>query len=117
MRGLVAIAALLLLSALAAKAQMGDGGRYNPFEEPPTEAVSPGPAAPSPEQSWVPVLRATLVSGDASMANLGGTVLRIGESVRGHTLLRVFPFSAIFDVNGREVELAVEYGTTEGSDS
>ncbi len=58
---------------------------------------------------WQPVLRATLVAGDASLANLGGTVLSPGEQTHGWTLVEVRRFEAVFLHQGERVVLGVQH--------
>ena len=45
------------------------------------------------------VLNAVLVSGADSLANVNGTVVRIGELVQGYRLVEVHDRSAVFEKN------------------
>jgi len=103
-----ALPALLLLG-LAGAAHAEVALRFNPFERPDLEAVRQssgyGEVAAS---AWTPVLKATLVDGPASLANLGGTVLRIGEEAQGYRLREVRTWEAVFEKGDATLVIPVE---------
>ncbi len=78
--------------------------RFDPFAPP---ELGEGTAA-DPAGAFVPVLRGTLVSGEGSLANLGGIVLRIGQEAEGWRLVEVGPFQATFERGGQLVVLDVD---------
>ncbi len=93
-------------SALAANAEGPIRLRFDPFAQPGTQAAGsgrPGPAAS--QRAWSPELRATLVSGERSLVNLGGTILELGEEAHGYRLLEVREDEAVFERAGSEVVL------------
>ena len=82
----------------------------DPFQPPPAlqakpavRATGPGEPAPAP-----PRLRGTLAAGSGSLANLGGTVVGVGESVDGYRLLAVEEGAAVFLREGRRLRLSVD---------
>jgi hypothetical protein len=97
--------------------------RYDPFVTPPPirepAAPRPGPAATAgglapagpvstPEPPWQPHLRATLVSGAGSVADVDGVVLRVGEAVDGHRLVEVRERAAVFEKGGARVLVSMD---------
>jgi hypothetical protein len=58
--------------------------------------------------SGEPVLRATLVAGEASLADLGGVVLAVGEQTHGYRLVEVREFEAVFERGGENLVLGVQ---------
>jgi hypothetical protein len=108
-RGLRCGAAITLLSLCAASARAEADGelRFDPFrarEEP--SAASPG-AAGATAEAFVPELRATLISRQRSVVDLGGVILEVGDEAHGYTLLEVWPYEAVFEYGGAEVVLEV----------
>ncbi len=110
MRTLRLAIVLVCLGAGPAPVGSGEHGpspRFDPFDRP----VVPGGAsarrtsvAPA---TWSPWLKATLVAGENSFANLGGTVLKLGEETHGYRLLEVREWTAVFSKDGERVRLAV----------
>lgn len=107
--------ALLLVSLVAASAgarplAVEPELRVNPFERPDlSEAVDARSDAGADGQArWRPVLRGTLVAGSGSLANLGGTVLGLGEEAHGYRLREVRTFEAVFDKGDATLVLPVE---------
>ncbi len=64
----------------------------------------------APARDVLPVLRATLSLGRASLADVDGDIIGIGEEVNGYRLLAVNEGSAVFSKDGKRLELSV--GTT-----
>ena len=84
--------------------------RFDPFERPElwrSDGRDPGYGART-EPEWRPTLKATLVAGAASLANLGGIVLELGEEIHGYRLREVRPWEAVFEKGGVTLVLPVE---------
>lgn len=96
-------------SAAEAPSERGPALRFDPFARPALVESARG-ARPAEQDSWAPTLRATLMAGDRSLANLGGTVLGVGEESHGYRLVEVRPFEAVFERDGATVVLEVERG-------
>ncbi len=79
--------------------------RFDPFAQPDLERP---PVAAKPR--WSPELRATLEAGPQSMANLGGTILNIGEEAHGYRLIEVGEGDAIFLKGNARVVLTTSPG-------
>jgi hypothetical protein len=89
--------------------------RHNPFRQPdlsmPTSKTPDVKAEAEPEaKAPDPVLRATLSLGRASLADVDGDIIGIGEEVNGYRLLAVNEGSAVFSKDGKRLEFSV--GTT-----
>ncbi|GEM_PF-3201073 len=88
--------------------------RHNPFQQPATPAELPAPRAPAGGggmrigDDWQPELRAVLQAGDASLANVDGQVLAVGERIRGYRLIQVGERSAVLARGARRLELSLE---------
>lgn len=99
----LAMLALISVLGVAANAQPL---RNDPFARPRlgSEAAlassADGPPAAEPAPPWQPELRGVMQAGAASLANVGGRVVTIGESVDGWRLVRVDDGTALF-VHGR----------------
>lgn len=78
--------------------------RYDPFERPPFQAA---PEVAQGHHDWTPWLRATLVAGERSMANLGGVLLGLGEETHGYRLVEVNEWRAVFLKDGERIVLDV----------
>lgn len=84
--------------------------QYDPFsylDTPLVKAHRNANTAPRVVQkvNWRPELRATIVAGAMSLANINGTVLRIGEKFDGFTLIKVSNQTATFEKNQSRVIL------------
>ena len=80
--------------------------RFDPFERP-VRQVSGAPSG-RPSEPWQAQLRATLVAGPKSLANLGGTILAIGQEAHGYKLVQVWEREAAFLKDGAEVLLKLD---------
>ncbi len=112
---------LALAAAPFAADARGDAGpelRFDPFVIPELDeqrgdlrrrGANRGRPRPGRAEAWQPVLRATLVAGAASLANLGGTILGPGEQTHGWTLVEVRRFEAVFLHQGERVVLGVQH--------
>ena len=91
---------------LAANAESRIRLRFNPFAQPDAQTGAAGGRGQAGSQrAWSPELRATLVSGERSLVNLGGTILELGEEAHGYRLLEVREDEAVFERAGSEVVL------------
>lgn len=87
--------------------------RHDPFQRPvlfsnsahlnviqqPTEAA---------ESNWTPTLTMILRAGRNSMVNVDGQIVKLGERIRGYTLIKVHERSAIFSKQGQTVLLNLD---------
>ena len=100
--------ALLLLIATAATAAEPPAAprlHHDPFRRPGGTLLAPVAGdAPAPVE-WQPRLRGVLLSGAASLANVDGQMVAIGEKIDGHRLLSVTEYQAVFEKDGRRVTL------------
>ena len=85
--------------------------RFNPFTRPDLDGAQASggrslasPAAPA----WSPVLKATLLAGNDSLANLGGVVLKAGEETHGYRLQQVRAREAVFAKDDEVIVLSVD---------
>ena len=83
--------------------------RFDPFVVPELGRGADGGSQPpaSRDSGWSPVLNATLVAGDESLANLGGVLLGLGEESHGYRLVEVRPWEAVFEFGGERKTLPV----------
>ncbi|MBT8101490.1 MAG: hypothetical protein HKN35_13175 [Woeseia sp.] len=81
----------------------------NPFARPAWEAVVD-------DRSLIPIdnttrasmdLRATMVSGKGSLANVSGKIIGVGDSIGRYKLLRVYEDRAVFDHQGKTLTIFV----------
>ena len=52
-------------------------------------------------------LRATMVAGQRSQANIGGKVIGLGEEVNGYQLIEVHPLHVVLDRDGESKEIQI----------
>ncbi len=52
-------------------------------------------------------LRATMVAGQRSQANIGGLVIGLGEEVNGYQLIEVHPLHVVLDRDGESKEIRI----------
>lgn len=119
----VAPAAAVAASAAAAAlppppVDTGPALRHDPFRRPqigpngvvvvrnPAEEREGAPAVIEPPP-WQPELRGVMLAGADSVANVEGTLLRIGETTDGWRLLRVDDGRATFTKAGRQTTLTM----------
>ena len=83
---------------------------FDPFERP--ELLShPPPVREQPTPRvvrWEPQLRAVMLAGRASVANVEGRLVGLGEEVDGHRLLEVTERRAVFEKDGTLYELVMQ---------
>ena len=104
--------ALVCLGASSATESFGNGERgpsprFDPFDRPPLTGDVSSRRSNLASASWSPWLKATLVAGESSLANLGGVVLKLGDETHGYRLLEVREWTAAFSKDGERVVFAV----------
>ncbi len=99
MRGPCAALLVLLLGAPPAAAD--PPLRHDPFQQP----GSDGAGVAARGAGWRAELRATLVSGEDSLVDLGGLILRVGQAAHGYRLVEVREREATFERGGARVVL------------
>lgn len=106
----VGLGCSLALPALAAEVAL----RHDPFRPvavrtpPPAAAPSALPPAAPAVAVWRAQLRAVLVDGERSLANVDGVVVRVGGEVDGFRLMQVSEGRALFLRNGQHFELTMD---------
>ena len=88
----------------------------DPFERPelltrppPERVQAVVETAPAPPPGpWKPELRAVMLAGHASVANVAGQLVGMGEEVDGHRLLEVTERRAVFEKDGILFELVMQ---------
>ncbi len=86
--------------------------RYDPFDRPVIE--SPAATAANTKKAdvipehWGAQLRATLLAGDNSSANVDGYIIALGDSYQGFRLIRVYERSAVFVRGGKQYTLNLD---------
>ncbi len=58
-------------------------------------------------------LKATLVAGQDSMANVEGVLLKLGESIKGYRLLQVRKGEAVFEKNGEVIVISMDNNSSQ----
>ncbi|MGB5260580.1 MAG: hypothetical protein WBO34_08680 [Gammaproteobacteria bacterium] len=80
--------------------------KTNPFLQP--VSPEPGPTAGTQEEDKRVAemeLRATMVAGERSQANIGGVVIGLGEEVNGYRLDEIHPRHVVLDRDGARKEV------------
>jgi len=96
-RGFVPLAALLLVS------HAGAGPLRDPFQRP----AASRPVVAKAVEEKLPRLRALVLNGAHSLANIDGQVLAAGEQHAGYTVLRIDARGALIGHAGRETLLTL----------
>lgn len=76
----------------------------DPFVRPQTESLvraTPAPIEPGPTFT----LRALLVAGDASLANVDGTILALGDELDGYRLISVTQEETLFEKGSKRYRI------------
>lgn len=82
---------------------------HNPFSRPPSAVTLEKRSAGRSDRNLAALdLRATLVSSDGGLANVDGRILRLGDTVDGHILLKVYEDRAIFSRESRNLTIYVK---------
>lgn len=102
-------AAAMSLLVWSATVNSADEIRRNPFTRPPPNVVATQEVAAPMRitEEWRAELRAVLVAGRKSSADLGGLILGLGESAHGYRLLSVGEGTATFSREGEKVVLSL----------
>jgi hypothetical protein len=95
---------LLAASLSAATALAAEVLRHDLFARPNRTSSVTGSESLT---TWNPQLTAVLVAGDESLANVGGTIVKVGEEIDGYRLLRVQEGTAVFIKDGLQVVLTM----------
>jgi hypothetical protein len=101
--------ALLATSLRSAAEDQAPPLSVNPFERPAWISdvrTAPAGALPAKRRQSID-LRATLVSGRGSLANVGGRIIGIGEEVDGYLLLSIEEGRAVFRNNDEVIRVSV----------
>lgn len=101
--------AAVLLSVSVSITNASDEIRRNPFSRPSPEMFTTQAIA-NPSRitdEWRAELRAVLVAGRKSNADLGGVILGLGESTNGYRLISVNEGIATFNRGGEKVVLSL----------
>lgn len=109
LRAVVACAAGLTVTFLSGVASASGDIQHNPFARPSVEELNATTSARASrlDEVWRPQLRAVLVAGSRSVADLGGVILNIGQSTNGYRLISVREEAATFVRNGEQVVLSL----------
>ena len=94
MRPAISAVACCVLAVLAGGAATAAEDLANPFARP-RAAEAPRRSGAQHERPNGLELRATLVRGSSSSANIGGTIVRVGERVNGYRLVSVNEGAAV----------------------
>ena len=84
----------------------------NPFN-PPVALNAPPDQQPEAGQTALDkkslslALRATLVDGRNSLANINGTILRRGESINGYKLMGINEYEVVLEKDGQQLTLSL----------
>ena len=83
--------------------------KTNPFLQPVIRTNTVQSAVPVEDEHNVAEmeLRATMVAGQRSQANIGGKVLGLGEEVNGYQLIEVHPLHVVLDRDGQSKEIQI----------
>ncbi len=69
------------------------------------------------EPQWNPGLRAVMVAGPDSMVNVDGSMVRIGEEIRGYRLVEVRDGEAVFVKGGKRLTVDMRGGAPAANDA
>ena len=83
--------------------------RSNPFLQPAQlSAGDAGARQQADPRAGVLELRATMVAGRHSQANIGGVIIGLGGEVNGYRLVEVFQRHVVLDRDGIEKEISID---------
>jgi len=104
------VALFVVLQGFAAEAlEPAPALRNNPFHRPHLPpATTLSPAASTREAAPSLELRAILTDGDASLADINGRILSVGELFDGYRLTRVEERQAVMERDGHAVTLTLD---------
>lgn len=109
---------VLLMGAIfaAATGQAADqyaALRTNPFLIPGNAADAPSSKPADKGKTTDLELRATVIAGSRSQANIGGVIIGLGEDINGYRLAEVHARSVVLEQNGTRKEILID--ETDGS--
>ena len=83
--------------------------KTNPFLKPVIQTNTVQSAASVEDEQHVAEmkLRATMVAGQRSQANIGGKVIGLGEEINGYQLIEVHPLHVVLDRDGKSKEVRI----------
>ena len=112
------LGALLAIASPRLALAEGRTLQHDPFARPPLtiQAAAPAarPAGPAVEPKRALKLQAVLVAGPASMANVDGVMVRVGDTVQGYRLLAVHERGAVFEKNKTQITIPLSGIKPEG---
>lgn len=112
-----AVAILLAMQGMAARAENPAPLHHNPFSRPSSETIPDArPQVTANGPVGRPNLRATMVGAQDRLANVAGRTLRPGDHVDGYVLLQVFEDRAVFLHNGERLTVYVKPERTENDE-
>ncbi len=85
--------------------------RHDPFLHPRLAPAPPAPPVPGQAPALKPVtleLRATMISGDWTMANINGVMLLPGQEVEGHRLVAVGEREVVVENGGKKRTVSMD---------
>lgn len=97
----------LLAAVLWAQGAAAPPPLRDPFVQPPRSAPAPAEAV-ADAPPWRPQLRAVMYDQPRSLVNVSGTVLSLGESVRGYRLVKVNERSVVMVKGGVSIKLTLD---------
>ncbi len=98
------LAAFILLSLMSQHGHAAEMPARDPFVKPAMDNITT--AAPAPQETKPELeLRALLVAGAASIANVGGTMLAIGDEIDGYRLMSVSQGEAMFQKGAKQYRI------------
>lgn len=112
-KALVNAAVMLLACAPAPAYSQAATLRHDPFVRPAAaqqrlaQDANKSGSVPAREERWNPELRAVMLAGASSMANVDGTVLRIGEEINGYRLVEVHDGEALFSKGAERLTVSM----------
>ena len=107
----------LLLTGAAASAADVAALRGNPFTRPPSEALPVSTAIAVADDEVVEVdLQATMVGAGKGLANVGGRILKPGQTIEGLILVKVYEDRAVFLHMGERLTVYVKSHLNESED-
>ena len=82
--------------------------KTNPFLRPLVQDKRETPADNNDGQVVAEMeLRATMMAGQRSQANIGGKVIGLGEEINGYQLIEVHPLHIVLDRDGKSKEIKI----------
>lgn len=110
-RAMTLICSCLLLLSTAVPA-VENFLKSNPFERPPVKDAGEASRNAAAQASLPAMkLRSTMAAGPASLANIGGEIVGLGEEVNGYRLLAVHPRHVVLEKNDIQKTLSIDNET------